>query len=279
MKILYYTDLHATLSKPRSRKDDYTNSIFSKLLQIDKIARKEKPDIILFGGDLTNKPQESNIIFKELYAYYKNTYIPHTMIAGMTHDWYSSYESGIKNSIMSALEDTGVFKIVGEEYQCELDGVKIYSGHQAIVKTPFFGHHILYEKFNKNVDVVLTSHIHIPYETEVVNGITFIAPGSCARNSSDLYNYGRKPQVVLLNCVNSKLDKIELIPLDVELDVFHDKYLIKETEQPRSLEQMEQMIDFSDVMDAEGIIRKVGSTFSPGSVEEALRFKQKVENE
>lgn len=277
-KIIFYTDCHVTNKFTKARKDNYLSSIMNKLYQIDNFCKQEKVNLAICGGDLTHKPTEDFIIFNLLYEYYKNTYVKHQMMAGLTHDYYSTL-SNIDKSIMGSLSKVGVFDIVGESNTWNIDGIKIYSAHMAICEKPFWGHHLLYENFNLDVDLVLTSHLHMPFGIKKVNNVTFIAPGSIARNEAAEFNYNRTPQFVYIVISNGKLDKIELIPLDVELDVFHDKYLIKETEQPRSLEQMEQMIDFSDVMDAEGIIRKVGSTFSPGSVEEALRFKQKVENE
>lgn len=277
---MYYSDVHYTDKKPSSRKDDYTKSIMNKLTQIDNLSREHKVDMVICGGDIVNKANESYKVFNDLYDYFSNTYVKHVLVAGFNHDFAGgNYESGLPNSILGALKKTGCITEVGQTYEFQLNGVNFYTSHRTITPGTFFGGQTLYEELDVDAKVILCSHIHFPYGITNCNDKIFVAPGSVGRNASDSFNINRRPQVALILVHDDGSVNVELIPLDVELDVFHDKYLIKETEQPRSLEQMEQMIDFSDVMDAEGIIRKVGSTFSPGSVEEALRFKQKVENE
>jgi hypothetical protein len=124
----------------------------------------------------------------------------------------------------------------------------------------------------------------MPFETQVINGKTFIAPGSIARNSSDNYNHNRSPQVVYLEFDEGKF-RYEFIPLNVELDVFDQKYILenqekKLLEKPQTIETLEGIHDLNrGSIDVDDLIRDTGQRFSKEAVEEALIIKQRVSNE
>lgn len=277
-KLIFYTDCHVTNIAPKSRKDNYYEAMLNKLDQIDKISRKEKVDLVICGGDLTHKPNEQFVVFNDLYSYYRNTYKKHIMIAGETHDFYANYQN-ISKSIMGALYKTDCFQLVGQSYDIVVDGVRVHSSHRAICEYPFFGSYTLYKDFNHPCDIVLLSHLHMEFGIKEVNGRIFVSPGSMSRNDCSSFNIGRIPKIVLVSCKDSKIDKIELIPLDVELDVFDEKYLIKKQEssekpEMESLEKLEEFVGVEDqVMDADAIIRRIGERYRKEVVEKAMEFK------
>lgn len=281
-KLIFYTDVHYSNKAPSSRKDDYQKSIMSKLIEIDKLSREYKADRVICGGDIVHKYNESYSVFNDLYEYFSNTYIKHDLVAGFNHDFSGgNYDVGFRNSILGALKTTNCINEVGQTYETILGDVKFYTSHRSITPVPFFGGTTLYQDLDVDAKVILCSHIHFPYGITEVNGRIFVAPGSISRNSCDIFNINRRPQIALISVSDGEQVDVELIPLNVELDVFDEKYLIKEptVDKPRSLEHMEQIMDLDGIVDVEDIIRKVGHAFSPGSVEEAIKFKKKVENE
>lgn len=284
-KLIYFTDSHYTNKRPRARKDDYRASIKSKLIQIDEIAKKENVDMILSGGDITHVHNEDYEIFMDLFEYHSNAFRKHHVIAGLTHDFKSEFSTGIQKSTLGALWKTGVVIVHPQTLDFELEGIKIHSSHQTICPTPFFGHHTLYKDFKTDAKIVLISHMHMPFGIQEVNGITFVSPGSLARNSGDQYNFNRIPQVALICIDNDKIDKIEFIPLEVEQNVWDHHYLIHrndkdELQQISSLDSLESFMEQDEgILDASGIIQKLGERYNKEAVECALEFKGRADND
>jgi exonuclease SbcD len=291
-KVIFYTDVHLTDRPPSSRKDNYYESIKNKLIQIDELSRVNKVSKVICGGDIVNKYNENYKIFNDLYEYFSNTYIKHDIVAGFNHDFAGgNYYSGINNSILGSLAKTGCINEVSQTYEFQVNGIKFYTSHQTICPNGFFGPHILYRDLKTDANIVLISHLHMAFGIQIVNGKTFVSPGSIGRNSCDNYNINRTPQVVLITCNDDPFKyhnfghfSIEFIPLKVELDIFDQRYLINKEEdkqysEPKSLEEIEQIPEIEQIIDSETLIREIGQKFGEPVVNEALNFKVKVENE
>lgn len=282
-KLLFFTDVHATDRKPSSRKDDYYSSILDKLCQIDRLSRQLKVDMIVCGGDVTHVANESYRVFNDLFDYFKNTYKKHVVIAGQTHDFVGEYNSGMQKSVLGSLKKAEVIDEVGQTWRLNLGSLKIYSSHETICPNPFFGHHTLYKDFNEDANIVLISHMHMPFGIQTVNNRIFVSPGSIARNSSDSYNIDRIPQVVLLTVKDQGNVDIQLIPLEVKTDIFDSKYMIHKEEEKNKLEvssidKFDDLLVASEVLDIDSIITTIGEKYDSKVVETALEFKRKVSN-
>ena len=282
-KIIFYSDVHYSNKSPSCRKDDYPKSILSKLNQINKLCIENDCIMAISGGDITHAPNEAYSVFIDLHDYYANTRIKHFLVAGMTHDFRGNYEVGFNNSVLGALKKSGDVDEVGQTFTFEVEGVKFYTSHRTIVPTPFYGSYELFEDFKEDCHVVLLSHIHYPYGTSMVNGRYFVSPGSIARNASDSFNLNRRPRVAIISCEAGQVLDIEYVELDVELDVFDEKYLIKKDEdklvqEPRSLEHLESLRSSNENIDCDDLIKQVYSSgnYKQESLERSLKIKKDV---
>jgi len=294
MKLLYSSDWHYTNKPPKSRKDNYQASIMSKLVQIDELSRKHEVDMVLCGGDICQHPDEDYSVFMDLHDYFSKTYIKHHIVAGQTHDYRAEYSSGLEKSILGALKRTGVIIEVSPTFEFTLGGVKFFTSHQTICPGTFFGHYTSYEDLKTDARVVLISHLHMSFGVQEVNNKIFVSPGSIARNSSDLYNHNRTPQVALIEVSDDvhvgsffalPVDiEVTLIPLKVELDIFDEKYLIakeasKNISEMESITKIQEIAQESEIIDLDEVIKNLGKKYSKEAVQEALRLKQNAENE
>ena len=281
-RLLYFTDPHCTTRKPSSRKDDYYGSIMRKFRHIDRISREYKVDMILCGGDLTHVPNESYTVANDLMDFLSTTWIDWKTLIGKTHDYSGNLSVGFPKSIMSILSKAGVLEAVGETYEFKLEDVKFFASHQTICPTPFFGHHILYEDLKTDANVVLISHLHMPFGITQCNGKTFVSPGSVGRNAADNFNIGRTPQCALIEC-NLDEFKIEFIPLECDQDVWDEKHILrkedlKSMKTMRSMDEISAIIGNTDVVNLDSIIESLGKKYPKDVLDEVMRLKKEAQS-
>lgn len=280
MKILYATDLHITDRQPPSRKDDYFKSVCKKVQQISVLARWHNVDKIIFGGDVTHIPNESYKVFCRCLELFKAFPVKPETLIGLTHD-FSQTEKNIEKSILWALKEAGAIDLHGQSHMWDLDGFKVYGAHMSITPVPFFGHYVLYQDLDVECDIVLVSHLHMPFGIKVVNGKTFVSPGSIARNTCDMFNLNRKPQVAMIEIALGKAD-IYFIPLDVETNVFDEQYLVNKSlihdeQEMRSVDEVRDMVIENVVIDMDSVVKTVAKRYSPDVFEEAMKMMKENE--
>jgi DNA repair exonuclease SbcCD nuclease subunit len=254
MKFLYFQDLHLKGKNSRNRLGNYFEDILLKIDEIISIAKKNKCNAILDGGDLfeTDKPsyrvidaiadrfEKANM---NLYSLFGN----HSMTAGHIEN---SNNVGlmhlIKRSkyfhILTELNDRDFkskdnFSICGIDYYHDIEsdlknkytfdkisrkGIEkwtVYLIHALITPTKFFddASHIQCKDIKTNADLVLCSHYHHPFK-KVVKNTVFLNIGCSGRDNINEHDI--LPSVLLLDTEKRDYEIIELKSAKNGKDVF-----------------------------------------------------------
>jgi DNA repair protein SbcD/Mre11 len=106
------TDIHISDSNPRSRVDNFKESIYDKLEQLRSASIKLKADAILLSGDLFNlkKPaHNSHALNRELVEIFSKFKCPRYMIAG-NHDLFGNNLDSLSSQPLGVLFQDGTLK-------------------------------------------------------------------------------------------------------------------------------------------------------------------------
>ena len=107
MKFLFFTDSHIRGTTPKNRKDNFYETLKTKLLEITNISKKLDVDYILHGGDWFDRPDISPSIVREFAIIIKTFEKPIYTIAG-NHDIYGHNPDTIGRTMLGLLEGTGM---------------------------------------------------------------------------------------------------------------------------------------------------------------------------
>lgn len=216
MKILFMTDTHMRSSPPRYRTDDWYATQFAELDEILEIARNERVDLILHGGDFLDKQKVSHQLITDLMKHLKNSPAPiYTLLGnhgleGYNHETVNNSGLGnlIEAGIVNKLDILTVYEhneLIVKGYHTSLeipksylfeeqykDYFKIAVAHQYIIEAESLPFQYVHPKdVNTNCDLFLLGHWHYPF-----NYGKFYNPGSIARWSID--SRKRIPQVLII---------------------------------------------------------------------------------
>lgn len=105
-------DIHISDGNPRSRVDNFKETVFDKIGQIRSAASKLKADAILIAGDLYNlkKPvHNSHSLNRELVEAFQQIKCPRYMIAG-NHDLFGNNLESLTSQPLGVLFEDGTLK-------------------------------------------------------------------------------------------------------------------------------------------------------------------------
>lgn len=260
MKILFYTDAHNSGVSPKNRNDDFPNAIVNKIADCYALAKEERCDFVIFGGDMcnTHKIFSFDIIGKLIDIIHNSGTTTYAAIG--QHDLDSYNPNSYSKSTLGFIEriSKGMFKSIGRNVV--VGDVCIWASH--VWEDPFdankfdtepytynilVAHHLLTNrkdlKFNvintgefaspQKFDLVLSGDLHEGYEIHKIGKTTFCNPGSLARRAtSDSY---RMPRVAIVEISDGKTEisyvnlKSGRIGSEVfNLDVIEEKKAMKE---------------------------------------------------
>lgn len=239
MKFLFITDTHFTAKAPASRIDDFQKTIKNKLIEVGKIIKKEKIDILLHGGDMFHSPDVSNKFCGEIAEIFKSYNIPIYVNIG-NHDVYGYNISTIDNTKLGLFAKAGIVNLINrekplvfneegykigieaQEYYADIDkdskkdymfyendvDYKILLIHSMLLDHEFFKEipHTQIKNVNTEADLVLAGHYHPGFKTKEINGTTFINPGSLLRVDSSIGSFEYTPSVVKLDVTRDKME-------------------------------------------------------------------------
>lgn len=237
-KIMILGDIHIKADKPKSRLDNYFETVMDKLSWCFKKAADEKFDAILCTGDLFHMPVVGISTLMRVYEVFKQLSVPMFMPVG-NHDIYGynldSYNRtsckllsllignlNIINSRMSISINENVHvsfqpfcnevDIDGYGYDYDYDysylnsenasvnnGLKIHVVHGMLMD-----HKPPFDKFTeiKNVkttaEIVVSGHDHIGYGIVTKDFVTFINCGAVTRMSAHKGEVDRIPSYVII---------------------------------------------------------------------------------
>ncbi|TDT61547.1 metallophosphoesterase [Fonticella tunisiensis] len=258
IKLLYFTDTHIRGNNPKSRKDNFTESLKRKFGEIAKVCSEESIDYVLFGGDLFDRPDVSLSIVKDFLGVLKTMPLPIYAVLG-NHDVYGQNPDTVNRTIIGLLDTLGIIKLIyrGEKIYLKKEGITLqltgcsyyydidvsesrqgyitdkrdcdYSIHMAhgfLMDKPFIQgipYTLIDDIVNKTqADITLCGHYHTGFGIKKMDGKYFINPGAIARISNTISEVERIPSYLIIELGNEiKLTIKELIcarPGDEVLD-------------------------------------------------------------
>jgi len=245
MRYLYLQDFHIKGKNGCNRLGNYFDDILLKWDEILKIAKDNKCEAILDGGDFLSTANPSYIILDQIadrieksglvmYSLLGN----HTMrFAHVENSQYVGLMHLQKRSKsfrpISELEIYGV-ELIPVEYNYEIENVlkeegisfkstdewKIGIVHALVTPKKFFDEvaHLTPEQFKTNGDLILVAHYHHPYEIKV-GETTFLNIGCTGRNS--ITEHEIKPSIAILDTEKRSYEVIELKSAKPGMEVFN----------------------------------------------------------
>lgn len=237
MKIGYFTDLHLRSETPEGRVDNFNKSILTKLEECGQIFNDNNCDLVLCGGDWTDRPDVPYSVYNDLARVLKSWNKPIVGIIG-SHDYYGYEVKSLKRTAVGALFTSGIVELIGSNgmnqtfslgevvvcgtphtywldndlknyYHPKYDSSKfqIQLTHGTLLEHPAPFQYTLIKDIDTESNIVLGAHYHPGWKKiDLINSTYFINPGSIAR----LDNTGveRIPKVLIID-TNKLLDPKE----------------------------------------------------------------------
>lgn len=277
MKLLFFTDTHIKSRNPKSRIDNYEQSIYDKIEEIKNISINENVDAILHGGDLFDKAdvdiKTASKFGKLLQTFPKKIYI----ISG-NHDIYGYNQNSVERAMIGLFDSLDILELIqkdkpvfiqkdgitvqisGEPYCHDIDSSD--KSHYKPARDKNVDYHILmihgfllYKKFidqieytlidqimDTDCDIVLSGHYHTGFKTVKVNGKYFSNPGSIARMTNTESEKKRKPKVLIIELTkdNIEIKDIFLTSAKDGKDIFIEKNLDPYSVKGKSLMEIKE---------------------------------------
>ena len=260
-KYLYCQDLHCKGISPIRRLDNYYESWLLKFKEILSIAKKNKADAIIDGGDPLDQPIISTQMVDAILDLIEETNIPYYVLYG-SHAMAGHHRNTSDGSSLThmlnrckllksdlTIEDKyAIFNLIEHEFGVEEkikeNGLKIEGNddkwkicvtHCMITPTKFRPEvsHIVASELDTNYDLILTAHWHQPWNKKIGN-TEFLNPGCIGRTEISEANI--KPSVVLLDTKTRSYEIIELKKAKPGNQVFDLSKKDDETERKNDLE-------------------------------------------
>lgn len=209
-KVSIVGDVHIMERSPRYRKDDYLNSILSKLDYIF-----DNSDIVLFLGDLFDNPTISYKAFHRFVSLLKHHYVNGKQFYSIVgnHDIQNYNLHKLKESTLGLIFSIGLIKpltrisVNGIIFDGMTLGNKVIEQSSFdLTNTSFLLGHYFYNNsldpdysitddqiINMNYDYLFLGHDHKPYSVKTIGKTLLHRGGSICRNTIDDFNLKRVP--------------------------------------------------------------------------------------
>lgn len=248
MKILYFTDSHIRGTSPKSRKDDFFQTVLTKMDEIFSLAEQKNVDYMIHGGDLFDRPDVSLAVMGEFAKIMKKMPCPLYIVSG-NHDIYGHNPKTLHRTMLGLLSNFGFVSLLNDQrillkkaettiqitsapYTYEMDKLQgepyivrevdpkadyaIHVCHGFLTERklhPQIPHTMISEITETLADITLSGHYHFGFPTQEINGKYFANPGAIVRISNSIHEINRKPKVLLLELVKDVPIKIQDIYL------------------------------------------------------------------
>lgn len=241
MKLLFFTDTHIRMSKPRNRLDDFYETTLNKLEEIKNYANENKIDYVLHGGDLFDRPDSAIKPTSEVGKILSSFNMPIYIVAG-NHDIFGYNTKTLNRTMLGLLDNFHVLNIIpedgillnsdevsilvlGKDYSSDIDlnkenyiikksnlkydaDIVINIVHGFLIDRPFLKqvpHVLIGEITDTEADITLAGHYHTGFKTQYIDGKFFSNPGSMVRISNSLGEIKRKPKFLELNITKDNI--------------------------------------------------------------------------
>nr|WP_300004533.1 metallophosphoesterase [Tissierella sp.] len=280
MKILFFTDSHIRGTTPKSRKDDFTDTLERKFKEIVEIIKKEEIDYVIHGGDLFDRPDVSISLVTRFAKILNTIKVPIYIISG-NHDIFGHNPKTLNRTMLGLISELNVLNIIneGEKVILEKDSIKVQltgqpytydidqvdKSHYIVTEikegvdfSVHFVHGMLLDKpFIKGIpytlvddikdtlaDITLSGHYHSGFERVEIDGKFFLNPGSIVRVSNSLREIKRKPKVVIID-LEEKID----ISYKYLVSALDGEKVLDRKEIENSIYRRERMFEFKQTID------------------------------
>lgn len=275
-KIVVFTDPHLKDKPPLSRKDDYTETIFGKMVKCFKLAEKLEAEAIVIPGDLFDvrfASKVSHALVERTLALFKASKVPVFGITG-NHDIINDRLESVPKQPIGVLYRSGFLmhldkftltdgttlygvdftnpkytKIEDFFFKKAADELQIVFTHHNLVPTgnKFFDEGaISFEDLKDHpLDILVNGHIHHPIDGKYIVKIkdkTFVTPGSISRGSISKDNRNRKVYALLIDTQARKIDLVDLKATPSE-DVFKIEQRLEELKRDAEIQTFAKMLD------------------------------------
>jgi exonuclease SbcD len=218
-KLLFVGDIQADDRAPKSRKDDYLQTILTKLEEALKIGKSKKVDAVIFLGDIFERLDPPGRCRNGILALLvkASKYMPLYVTIG-NHDIKNSNDN-LPNSALGTLIEAGVLQYVDSVPELSLgfghfkvgieDDLKnglysdkdylIWAFHANISTTTMPYEHVLFKDiaWHEKTKFVVSGHLHRRMN-DIKDGVKFVNPGPLVRDELNDYNLDFKPGILLL---------------------------------------------------------------------------------
>ena len=263
-------DLHLNSATPKSRIDNYPETLIEKLESLRILCLNNDIKYLVFLGDIFHKPsQPVSFIYQVLQKFldFKNSGIQCYAISG-NHD--ISFESldtlsksalGILFEVNALVPFSDIYvkgtrtpvHIKGFHYTEEPTEPDDFTYYNIMVAHMFYEFDLSKESLNKEdlarlkYNMVVLGHDHTPYDLlteDTISGkVRVVRPGSFSRGTSHSYNINRSIFIDVLN-INGQINiKRFLVPSKPSDQVFSSTVLDKTDLKELNKELSEQFID------------------------------------
>lgn len=294
MKLLFFTDTHIKGVNPKSRIDNFYQTLLNKFNEVVEISKEYKVDYILHGGDWFDRPDISPSIVRDFAMILQKFEKPIYTIAG-NHDIFGYNPETLSRTMLGLVEGVGIIKVIkygetiilkndvtcellGQAYNFEIDEnyekyyiAKKSSDAQYCINIvhgmlmpkafiPGVKYTMIDDILDTEADITLVGHYHTGFGVVKKDDKYFVNPGSLVRASAEKGEFKRKPSVVLIELTKNNIN-IEMIPLKAALpaeEVLNMEYLNDEYDREIKLNDFFNLIDTnSDYEDLKIDIAKV----------------------
>lgn len=281
LRILYFTDTHIRGTTPKNRKDDYTDTLEKKFLEVLEIIEDEKIDFVIHGGDLFDRPDISVSIVSKFANIINRIKVPIYMVSG-NHDIYGHNPLTVNRTMVGLLDNLGIINIIdnmgkiilekdhikvqltGQPYIYSIDdpnnrkyyivdhvdqGIdySIHLVHGMLLDRPFIKgipFTLIDDIKTTKADITLSGHYHSGFKKTIIDGKYFINPGSIVRITNSLREMDRQPQVAIID-LNEEID-IKFRPL---LTAKSGEEVLDRAEIEKNIFQRERLFEFKQTVD------------------------------
>lgn len=268
--ILFIGDTHFSNRIPISRKDDYPNTLISKLRSVSTLIKDNDVSDVIFLGDLFNTKGLDLSYFTRVLKEFLNI----KMLSGVNfytvvgnHDLLYRNRELLDASPISMLRLVGAFEDVEEaviqgftfrfcDFTTDVNNIP-----KASTKNEFFIGHYFFEDGFSDTEHTLTldlckslgykyyvlGHDHTPYEPLVRSDFSVYRPGSFSRGTSQTSQLHRESvDVLVFNTSTSKFSSLVIPDVLGIKDVFKEQVLLNKV-LDTSLQSLD--VDFTDFLD------------------------------
>lgn len=310
MKILYFTDTHIRATNPKSRKDNFYETLITKFKEVSKIIHEENVDFVIHGGDLFDRPDTSILVSTEFANLIKGFEKPTYIVSG-NHDIFGHNPKTVDRTMMGLLANLGIFHLLNDKkYILEKDGIKvqltgnpysydideknkindykvlakdedvqyaIHVVHGFLLDKPFMpgvNCTLIEDIYDTKADITLAGHYHLGFKTIVKDDKYFINPGALVRMSNAKVELERRPKVIVIELT----DKISIKEVYLKSALPGDIVLDRETMLMHRGKRA-KLIEFQDLVEASSNFKKYNVLELVGEILKNDLYSDKVKQE